>query len=457
MKRTAVLNIVGLTKSLIGPQMPNIGRFVERSCLKHIRPTFPAVTCTAQSTYLTGVNPSQHGIVGNGWYDREYAEQRFWKQSNHLVQSPKLWDVLKQKDSSFTCAKLFWWYNMYADVDYSITPRPMYPADGRKVFDIYTQPMALRETIKQDLGDFPFPNFWGPMAGIQSSKWIAQSAQWIEQKYQPTLNLVYLPHLDYNLQRYGPCDRRVHSDLHAIDTLVGQLIQFFEARDIQVILLSEYGITEVDQPIHLNRLFREQGWITVKDELGLEQLDCGASAAFAIADHQIAHIYLNDTTIKEKVRETLLATEGVSEVLDADSMPDYSIDHARAGDLIAIADERSWFTYYYWQDDAYAPDFARCVDIHRKLGYDPVELFIDPNLKFPKLKVAQKLLRKKLGFRTLMDLIPLDASLVRGSHGRIPSDKKDWPVLITDSSHKADTSIDSTDVFQHLLEQISCI
>ena len=456
MKRTAVLNIVGLTKSLIGPQMPNIGRFVERSCLKHIRPTFPAVTCTAQSTYLTGVNPSQHGIVGNGWYDREYAEHRFWKQSNHLVQSPKLWDVLKQKDSSFTCAKLFWWYNMYADVDYSITPRPMYPADGRKVFDIYTQPMALRETIKQDLGDFPFPNFWGPMAGIQSSKWIAQSAQWIEQKYQPTLNLVYLPHLDYNLQRYGPCDRRVHSDLHSIDTLVGQLIQFFEARDIQVILLSEYGITEVDQAIHLNRLFREQGWITVKDELGLEQLDCGASAAFAIADHQIAHIYLNDTTIKEKVRETLLATEGVSEVLDADSMPDYNIDHARAGDLIAIADERSWFTYYYWQDDAYAPDFARCVDIHRKLGYDPVELFIDPNLKFPKLKVVRKLLRKRLGFRTLIDLIPLDASLVRGSHGRIPSDKKDWPVLITDSSHKADTSIDSTDVFQHLLEQIRC-
>ncbi len=457
MKRTAVLNIVGLTKSLIGPQMPNIGRFVERSSLKHIRPTFPAVTCTAQSTYLTGVNPNQHGIVGNGWYDREYAEHRFWKQSNHLVQSPKLWDVLKQKDSSFTCAKLFWWYNMYANVDYSITPRPMYPADGRKVFDIYTQPMALRETIKQDLGDFPFPNFWGPMAGIQSSKWIAQSAQWIEQKYRPTLNLVYLPHLDYNLQRYGPCDTRVHNDLHAIDTLAGQLIQFFEARDIQVILLSEYGITEVDQPIHLNRLFREQGWITVKDELGLEQLDCGASGAFAIADHQIAHIYLNNPTLKETVRETLLATEGVSEVLDADSMPDYSIDHARAGDLIAIADERSWFTYYYWQDDAYAPDFARCVDIHRKLGYDPVELFIDPHLKFPKLKVAQKLMRKKLGFRTLMDLIPLDALLVRGSHGRIPSDKMDWPVLITDSSHKADTSIGSTDVFQHLLEQISCI
>ena len=213
MKRTAVLNIVGLTESLIGSQMPNIADFARRQRLQHIRPAFPAVTCTAQSNYLTGVSPNQHGIVGNGWYDREYAEHRFWKQSNHLVQSPKLWDVLKQQDPSFTCAKLFWWYNMYADVDYSITPRPMYPADGRKVFDVYTQPMDLRETIKQDLGDFPFPYFWGPMAGIQSSEWIAQSAQWIEEKHQPTLNLVYLPHLDYNLQRYGPNDTRVHTCL----------------------------------------------------------------------------------------------------------------------------------------------------------------------------------------------------------------------------------------------------
>ena len=455
MKRTAVLNVVGLTESLIGFHMPNIAAFAARNQLQQIRPAFPAVTCTAQSTYLTGVSAREHGIVGNGWYDRDYAEHRFWKQSNNLVQQPKIWEVLKQQDPSFTCAKLFWWYNMYANVDYSITPRPMYPADGRKVFDIYTQPMNLRETIKQDLGDFPFPYFWGPMAGIQSSEWIAQSAQWIEAQHAPTLNLISLPHLDYNLQRYGPNDTGVHGDLEAIDAVVGELITFFEARDIEVILLSEYGITEVDRPIHPNRIFREQGWITVKDELGLEQLDCGASRAFAISDHQIAHIYLNDPTLRETVHDTLLASEGVCEVLDADSMSAYGIDHERSGDLIAIADERSWFTYYYWQEDARAPDFARCVDIHRKVGYDPVELFIDPNFKFPKLKVAQKLLRKKLGLRTLMDLIPLDASLVRGSHGRIPSDRKDWPVFISAAAPSAPDCIDSTEVFDALFMHAS--
>lgn len=430
MKRTAVINLVGLTRSLIGPHTPKIRQFADRHCLQSIHPAFPAVTTTAQSTYLTGVLPDQHGIVGNGWYDRESAEHRFWKQSNHIVQHRKIWEALREQDPSFTCAKLFWWYNMYASVDYSITPRPMYPADGRKVFDIYTQPMELREAIKNDLGEFPFPYFWGPIAGIKSSEWIARSAEWIEQHHSPTLSLVYLPHLDYNLQRLGPGDPGIGKDLKAIDDIVGRLITFFEKREVQVVLLSEYGITPVDHPVHLNRIFREKGWIQIKDELGLEQIDCGASRAFAIADHQVAHIYINDQSIRSEVQKTVEATEGVESVMDTEAKVACGIDHPRAGDLIAVADKDSWFTYYYWEDDAVAPDFARCVDIHRKIGYDPVELFINPEIAFPKLKIAGKLLKKKLGFRTLMDVIPLDANLVKGSHGRIPEDKNDWPVFI---------------------------
>ena len=454
MKRTAVLNVVGLTKSLIGQYTPNLSKFVGRNPTQSIRPVFPALTCPAQSTYLTGVSPSKHGIVGNGWYDREYAEHRFWKQSNHLVRQPKIWHALKKQDPSFTCAKLFWWYNMYAAVDYSITPRPLYPADGRKVFDIYTHPMELRDAIKEQLGAFPFPHFWGPMAGIQSSEWIAQSAQWIEERHQPTLNLVYLPHLDYNLQRLGPKDPAIHDDLQAIDTVVGRLITFFEARSVQVVLLSEYGITEVDQPVHPNRIFREKGWITIKDELGLEQLDCGASRVFALADHQVAHIYLNDPRLKSEVMATLKASEGVADVLDTKQMEAYRINHPRAGDLIAIADERSWFTYYYWEDDQLAPDFARCVDIHRKIGYDPVELFVDPAIKFPRLKIAQKLIRKKIGLRALMDVIPLRAELVRGSHGRIPPDPEDWPVFIGPQTDMDGSILDATEVCGKLIQLI---
>jgi predicted AlkP superfamily pyrophosphatase or phosphodiesterase len=199
-------------------------------------------------------------------------------------------------------------------------------------------------------------------------------------------------------------------------------------------LLSEYGITPVDSPVHLNRVFRHKGWIALKDELGLELLDCGASRAFAVADHQIAHIYLNDPSLENAARVLLEKQPGVARVLGAAEKRTCGLDHPRAGDLVALAEENAWFTYYYWLDDALAPDFARCVDIHRKPGYDPVELFLDPVLAFPKLKIAWRLLQKKLGIRMLMDVIPLDATLVKGSHGICPASRKDWPILIAEQA-----------------------
>ncbi|MEM9160643.1 MAG: alkaline phosphatase family protein, partial [Verrucomicrobiota bacterium] len=213
MKRVAVIDVVGLTSGLIDGRMPSISNFVKRNQMAKVRPAFPAVTCTAQSDYLTGKRPSEHGAVANGWFDRDYSEMWLWRQSNKLVEQPKVWEALKAEDPSFTCAKLFWWYNMYSSADYTITPRPMYPADGRKVFDVYTQPMGMREEVKAAIGDFPFPSFWGPRAGIESSQWIANAAKWVEEKHQPTMNLVYLPHLDYNLQRLGPNHSAIADDL----------------------------------------------------------------------------------------------------------------------------------------------------------------------------------------------------------------------------------------------------
>ena len=479
MNRTAAINVVGLTESLIGKNTPKIREFLQRGSKANITPAFPAVTCTAQSSYVTGATPAQHGIVGNGWYDRELAEVQFWKQSNRIVHGQKIWDELRAIDPKFTCAKLFWWYNMYSTADYSITPRPMYPADGRKFFDIYSSPYSIREEIKKDLGEFPFPTFWGPAAGIKTpqgdadacSRWIAESAKWMEKKYSPTLNLIYLPHLDYNLQRHGPfvaadvnrriskknpstptkvggydINPRILPDLRAIDAIVGDLIDFYASRDVQIVLLSEYGITNVDTPVHLNRIFREQGWLTIKEELGLEILDAGASKAFAVTDHQVAHIYLNDRSLEKSVRALLEKTPGVEKVFGGAEKTIAGIEHSRAGDLIAVAVENAWFTYYYWLDDARAPDFARCVDIHRKPGYDPVELFLDPKISFPKLKIARRLLQKKLGFRMLMDVIPLDATLVKGSHGCRPRSKLDWPVLIA-APDLVPADVESTDVY----------
>ena len=438
MKRLAVLNVVGLSESLLGPATPRLNAFRNAGSFAHIRPALPAVTCTAQSNYLTGRLPREHGIVANGWFNRELAEVHFWKQSNHLVRAPKIWDTLRAELPGFTCAQLFWWFNMYSTADFTITPRPMYPADGRKFFDIYTWPYDLRREIKRELGEFPFFGFWGPAAGVQTpqgapdatTRWIAEAAKWVERRHAPTLNLVYLPHLDYNLQRLGPGHPEILRDLARIDAIVGDLLDFFQREGVEVIVLSEYGISAVNQPVHLNRIFRERKWLVVKEELGLELLDAGASRVFAVADHQMAHIYVNDHTLLGEVRATLERTPGVGEVWGPEDKRARGLDHARAGDLVAVAAPGAWYTYYYWLDDRRAPDFARTVDIHRKPGYDPVELFIDPALPLPKARVAWRLLQKRLGFRMLMDIVPLDATLVRGSHGALPADRAEYPIVI---------------------------
>jgi predicted AlkP superfamily pyrophosphatase or phosphodiesterase len=431
MQKTVVLNIVGLTPALIGPSTPLLARWAAQGRTVGITPAFPAVTCTAQSDYLTGQYPSKHGIVGNGWYSREDCEVRFWKQANPLVQAPKIWDAAKAIDPSFTCANLFWWFNMYSTVDYAVTPRPMYPADGRKLPDIHAAPGALRHELQHALGRFPLFEFWGPRASIRCSEWIAASARHVERAHNPTLTLVYLPHLDYNLQRVGVSNPIVHDDLRAIDRVAGELIAFYEDRGAQVIVLSEYGISDVTTPVHPNRALREHGLLAIRDEQGLELLDAGASAAFAVADHQVAHVYVNDRSKLEEVRALITQLPGVERVLDRREQAALHIDHDRAGDLVAIAAPHAWFTYYYWVDDARAPDFARTVDIHRKPGYDPVELILDPAIRVPPLYVGWRLFKRSIGMRALLDVTPLDASLVRGSHGRPGGDASHGPLCIS--------------------------
>jgi len=449
MNKTVVLNVVGLTGRLIGKHTPFIKSFLEKGELASIEPVLPAVTCTSQTTYLTGKWPSEHGIVGNGWYFKDECEVKFWRQSNKLTQSDKLWDEMKDLDRNFTCANLFWWYNMYSTVDYSVTPRPNYLADGRKIPDIYSHPPELRDQLQQELGTFPLFNFWGPKTSVKSSQWIADAAINTDQLHDPTLTLVYLPHLDYNLQRYGIDFSKISKDLNEIDEVVKKLVSYYDNGNTNIVLLSEYGITNVNNPIHINRILRSEGLISVREERGLELLDTGASKAFAVADHQIAHIYLNDQTIKSEVKELLKGINGVERVLSQNELEEAHLNHERCGDLMLIADKNSWFTYYFWMDDAKAPDYARMVDIHKKPGYDPVEMFTDPEDKFVMPKVILKLLKKKLGFRTVMNIIPLKANLVKGSHGRIPDDQSDYPVFITNNKGSLKQELfKSTEIYQ---------
>lgn len=461
MQRTAVIDIVGLTADLISPDhTPFISSWLSSGAtLLPIAPVLPAVTTAAQTTYLTGKHPAQHGIVGNGWYSREDSEVKFWKQSNALVKAPNVWDEARFRDPSntFTVANSFWWYNMYSTADYSCTPRPMYPADGRKLPDVYTQPPHLRDHLQGNLGQFPLFSFWGPKTDITSSEWIADSAKYIEDNYSPTLHLVYLPHLDYSLQKVGTTADHVAHDLKEVDSVVEGLVNHFEQRGIGVMLLSEYGISPVTTPIHINRALRQAGLITVRNELDRELLDAGACKAFAVSDHQIAHVYVKDPSQYDRVLEVVKALDGVELVLDEAGKKQYHIDHERAGDIVCVAKSDAWFTYYYWLDDEKAPDFARCVDIHRKPGFDPVELFIDPELAFPMVKAAWRLAQKGMGFRYLMDLIPLEASLVQGSHGHLTNDPNKGAMFATKRTEivAGRKQLQPTDIFDIILQHLN--
>lgn len=431
---TAVLNVVGLTQDLLA-HAPRLHAFAQAGEVRALRPVLPAVTCSVQATMLTGAPPAEHGIVANGWYNRELAEVQFWKQSNRLVRAEKVWETARRRDPAVSAANMFWWYNMYSTADCSVTPRPIYKADGRKIPDCYSEPPELRDRLQARLGRFPLFKFWGPGASIDSSRWIAEASAEVHEHYRPTLLLVYLPHLDYPLQKLGPDHPSIPAEVAAIDEVAGGLIDRLRADGVRVMVLSEYGIGPVDDAVHINRELRKAGLVRVREEQGLELLDAGASRAFAVADHQVAHVYIAEPGDVPAVADLCRRIPGVEQVLDRAAQAGVGLDHERSGELVLVASPRRWFSYYYWLDDARAPDFARTVDIHRKPGYDPVELFVDPGISMPKLRIGAKLAARKLGMRTLLDVIPLDAALVRGSHGRTDGAS---PVLITEPGRLRD-------------------
>jgi len=454
-RRLVVLDVVGLTPKLIGPDTPHLAALAREGFLAPLAPAFPAVTCTAQASLLTGLPPRGHGIVANGWYFRDLAEIFFWRQSNRLVAGEKIWESARRAIPGFSCAQLFWWYNMYAAVDYAVTPRPIYPADGRKIPGLYSEPASLHRQCEERFGPFPLFNFWGPGADIRSSRWIAECARHVLDRHRPTLTLVYLPHLDYNLQRLGPDDPRIAEDLRAIDEVAGRLAEDARAGGADVLVVSEYGIERATGHVHINRVLRESGDLRVRETLGFELLDPGASRAFAVADHQVAHVYVRDPADIARIRRSLKSTPGVERVLDAEGKREAGLDHPRSGELVAVAEPGHWFTYYYWLDDAKAPDFARTVDIHRKPGYDPVELFLDPRLRFPKLRIARRLAQKTLGMRMLMDVIPLAPELVRGTHGRAGSNPDTGPLVIGSRRDLGAGRFDVTDVKALMLRHLT--
>jgi predicted AlkP superfamily pyrophosphatase or phosphodiesterase len=455
MRPTIVILVVGLTPRHLGPDTPRLSALARAGAMRPLTTVTPAVTCTVQATFMTGRLPRDHGVVANGWLFRDLMEVWLWRQSNHLVDGEMVWDAGKRRDPSFTTANLFWWYNMGARHDFGVTPRPIYKSDGRKLPDCYSRPSEIRDELTREIGTFPLFQFWGPGTTIAASRWIADAALHLRRTRSPTLTLAYLPHLDYDLQKFGPDDPRIARSLREIDDVAGDLIADAQRDGARVIVTSEYGITAVRTPIHINRALRQAGFLHVRVEDGGELLDVPACDAFAVADHQIAHIYVERADALGEVRRIVESLPGVERVLDRSEQHLISLDHARSGELIAIARADAWFTYYYWLDDARAPDFARLVEIHRKPGYDPVELFLDPGLKFPKMAIGWRLAKRMLGLRTLMDVIPLDAELVKGSHGRPTNDEADGPLFISSEPRFVpDGTVAATDVKSLILAHV---
>ncbi|MEU6643911.1 nucleotide pyrophosphatase/phosphodiesterase family protein [Saccharomonospora sp. NPDC046836] len=442
MKKLILIDVVGMTPALLR-HMPNLTALATRGWQAELGTVLPAVTCSAQSTFLTGRMPAEHGIVGNGWYFRDLGEVFLWRQHNKLVLGDKVWETARAAVPGYTAANVCWWYAMGATTDVTVTPRPIYHADGRKSPDCYVRPPQLHDALTAELGAFPLFQYWGPTASITSTRWIVGAARRILRTDSPDLLLVYIPHLDYDLQRFGPGAPQAAAAARAVDAELAPLLADAARDGAAVVALSEYGITAVDTPVDINRLLRREGLLDVYTQDGMEYLDPWTSRAFAVADHQVAHVYVADEQDLPRVRDVLSALPGVDEVLDREAQARYGIDHERAGELVVVAEPDAWFTYYYWFDDAHAPDFARGVDIHRKPGYDPAELFFDPDDRLVKAKAGLNLVRKKVGLRYAMNVVPTDPRFVRGSHGRLPSAKAEGPVLVC-SEATVPSTVEST-------------
>lgn len=438
-QRTVVAVVAGLSAGHLGADTPTLRELARTfGGVRMLRPSFPAVTCTGQADLLTGQPPRHHGIVANGWMDRELGEVRLWRQSNRLVRGPTVWQRARERFPGLTVANLFGWFNMFSDADFTVTPRPQYAADGRKAADVLATPAGLRERLVAELGAFPLFHFWGPRADIRSTDWIVQATLRVMRWHDPALTLCYLPHLDYVLQREGPAGAGLRGELREIDRVLEALWRACRERGARLVICSEYGIERATRVVHPNRALHEAGLLATRAEFGGQALDLNASAAFAVCDHQVAHVYVQREGAVEAACERLAALPGVQRVLRRNELAQFELDHERSGDLVMLPEPGAWFAYPWWHHAADAPDFARTVDIHRKPGYDPCELLLDAGPTATAVKMAWFLLRKRLGFRALLRCTPLDATLVRGTHGRVELAPELEPVLLAEGDFLPD-------------------
>ncbi|MCY2992377.1 MAG: alkaline phosphatase family protein [Planctomycetota bacterium] len=393
--------------------------------------SFPAVTWPVQANLLTGKLPAEHGVVANGFYWREQLQVEMWTAWNDKILAPQIWDRLHERDRRLTSAVWFPMLGKGCGADYICLPAPVHNPDGSEGLWCYSQPAGLYGELRDTLGHFPLQHFWGPLANIKSTAWIVDSAIQAAARYRPNFFYLYLPHLEYAAQKLGPDSPSAVAALAELDAVIGKLAEgcasAYGGADLLWLAASEYVITPVHQVSYPNRVLRESGLLKVREETDGEHLDLQASAAWALVDHQFSHVFVKDAVpaVIQRVKELFRGTAGIEQVLVGDELAHYGLQHPRSGEVVLISTPDSWQAYYWWLDDARAPGFARTVDIHRKPGYDPVELYFDPATRS----------------------IPLNATLVQGSHGAPVRNAAQRGVLLASrsgvlgSEHLADTDV----------------
>ncbi|HEV3136713.1 MAG TPA: nucleotide pyrophosphatase/phosphodiesterase family protein [Pirellulales bacterium] len=433
--RVILLSVPGLRKQDIAA-MPMLAQMVNKGDQINLVPSFPCVTCPVQANMTTGKLPREHGVVANGFYWREKRDVEMWTAWNDCIKRPQIWDILHQHDPAITSAVWFALHSKGCGADMICTPAPIHNPDGSESLWCYTKPTEMYGTLRDTLGHFPLQHFWGPMANIKSTAWICDSAAWAAHRSRPNFLYIYLPHLDYAAQKFGPDSEPARRALGELDGVIAKLRagleDAFGAESPLWLVASEYTITPVDHVVYPNRVLREAGLLEVSNQADGEHLDLKNSRAWALVDHQFAHVFVADPTAVEKVAALFRGRQGIAEVLVGPERARYDLDHPRAGEVVLISTPNSWQAYYWWLLDDRAPKFARTVDIHRKPGYDPVEMHFDMATKS----------------------IPLDATLVKGSHGAPPRDESQRGVMI--ASQKGvlvGQSMADTDVCELVLRQ----
>jgi len=430
-----LLSVANLREKDI-PAMPQVQEMLAGGEIVEMTPSFPALTCPVQANMTTGTLPRDHGVVANGFYWREQSQVEMWTAGNDCILQPQIWDVLREQTKARS-AIWFPLHSKYAQADYICTPAPIHNPDGSESLWCYTKPTEMYGQLRDQFGHFPLQHYWGPLAGIPSTQWIVDSAVWAARQFRPEFFYIYIPHLDYAAQRTGPDTPQTQQAVQELDAQLGRLAQGFHdayGKNIFWILAGEYAITPVRHVTYPNRILREAGLLRVQPTDDGELLDLAASQAWTLVDHQCGHVFVRDAK-PERIRrvvELFRGQEGIAEVLTGEDLARYGLDHPRSGEVVLVSTADSWQAYYWWLDVAQAPRFARTVDIHRKPGYDPVELFFDPATRS----------------------IPLDARLVRGSHGApAVSPEQRTVLLVSQPGLLPDRTIRDVDVFNLVLRQ----